>query len=48
MVLQQPVGIAVLVTPWNLPVAMATRKAGPVFGLGTMSQRNASDIGPTG
>ena len=31
MVLQQPVGIAVLVTPWNPPAAIATRKAGPVF-----------------
>jgi len=25
----QPVGIALLVTPWNFPAAMATRKIGP-------------------
>ena len=34
MVLQQPVGIAVLVTPWNFPAAMATRKIGPALAAG--------------
>ena len=29
MVLRQPVGVSVLVTPWNFPAAMATRKIGP-------------------
>ena len=29
LVVQQPVGICVLVTPWNFPAAMATRKIGP-------------------
>ena len=32
MVVRQPVGIAVLVTPWNFPAAMATRKIGPGAG----------------
>ena len=30
----QPVGIAVLVTPWNFPAAMATRKIGPALAAG--------------
>ncbi len=34
VVLQQPVGIAVLVTPWNFPAAMATRKIGPALAAG--------------
>jgi succinate-semialdehyde dehydrogenase / glutarate-semialdehyde dehydrogenase len=32
--LQQPIGIAVLVTPWNFPAAMATRKIGPALAAG--------------
>ncbi len=35
LVLQQPVGVAVLVTPWNFPAAMATRKIGPALAAGT-------------
>jgi succinate-semialdehyde dehydrogenase/glutarate-semialdehyde dehydrogenase len=31
VVVQQPVGICVLVTPWNFPAAMATRKIGPAL-----------------
>ena len=34
MVLHQPVGVAVLVTPWNFPAAMATRKIGTGAGRG--------------
>jgi succinate-semialdehyde dehydrogenase/glutarate-semialdehyde dehydrogenase len=34
MVMRQPVGIAVLVTPWNFPAAMATRKIGPALAAG--------------
>ncbi|SEG69849.1 NAD-dependent succinate-semialdehyde dehydrogenase [Bosea lathyri] len=30
----QPVGVAVLVTPWNFPAAMATRKIGPALAAG--------------
>jgi succinate-semialdehyde dehydrogenase / glutarate-semialdehyde dehydrogenase len=30
----QPVGISVLVTPWNFPAAMATRKIGPALAAG--------------
>ena len=32
--LPQPVGISVLVTPWNFPAAMATRKLGPALAAG--------------
>jgi succinate-semialdehyde dehydrogenase/glutarate-semialdehyde dehydrogenase len=34
MVVRQPVGVAVLVTPWNFPAAMATRKIGPALAAG--------------
>lgn len=34
IVQHQPVGIAVLVTPWNFPAAMATRKIGPALAAG--------------
>jgi succinate-semialdehyde dehydrogenase/glutarate-semialdehyde dehydrogenase len=30
----QPVGLSVLVTPWNFPAAMATRKIGPALAAG--------------
>ncbi|WP_162529648.1 NAD-dependent succinate-semialdehyde dehydrogenase [Nocardioides caldifontis] len=44
LVLQQPVGIAVLVTPWNFPAAMATRKIGPALAAGcTVVLKPASD-----
>ena len=34
LVLQQPVGVSLLVTPWNFPAAMATRKIGPALAAG--------------
>ncbi len=34
LVIHQPVGIAVLVTPWNFPAAMASRKIGPALAAG--------------
>ncbi len=34
VVLKQPVGIALFVTPWNFPAAMATRKIGPALAAG--------------
>jgi len=30
----QPIGIALLITPWNFPAAMATRKLGPALAAG--------------
>ena len=34
IVIRQPVGVCVLVTPWNFPAAMATRKIGPALAAG--------------
>ncbi len=34
MVQYQPVGVSFLVTPWNFPAAMATRKIGPALAAG--------------
>ena len=34
MVVHQPVGVAYLVTPWNFPAAMATRKIAPALAAG--------------
>jgi succinate-semialdehyde dehydrogenase/glutarate-semialdehyde dehydrogenase len=34
LVLKQPIGVAALITPWNFPNAMITRKAGPALAAG--------------
>ena len=34
MVQYQPIGVAVLITPWNFPAAMATRKIAPAIAAG--------------
>ena len=34
LVTRQPVGVSVLITPWNFPAAMATRKIGPALAAG--------------
>ncbi len=40
----EPVGISVLITPWNFPAAMATRKLGPALAAGcTTVLKPASD-----
>jgi len=44
LVQYRPTGICVLVTPWNFPAAMATRKIGPALAAGcTMVLKPASD-----
>ena len=44
LVHRRPVGVCVLVTPWNFPAAMATRKIGPALAAGcTMVLKPASD-----
>ena len=44
MVSRQPVGVALLATPWNFPAAMATRKIGPALAAGcTVVLKPASD-----
>jgi succinate-semialdehyde dehydrogenase / glutarate-semialdehyde dehydrogenase len=34
MVIRQPVGVSFMITPWNFPAAMATRKIGPALAAG--------------
>jgi succinate-semialdehyde dehydrogenase/glutarate-semialdehyde dehydrogenase len=34
MVIKQPIGVAAMITPWNFPNAMITRKAGPALAAG--------------
>ncbi|HEX4598176.1 MAG TPA: NAD-dependent succinate-semialdehyde dehydrogenase [Burkholderiaceae bacterium] len=34
IVLRQPVGVCLFITPWNFPAAMATRKIGPALAAG--------------
>jgi len=44
LVQHKPAGIAVLVTPWNFPAAMATRRIGPALAAGcTVVLKPASD-----
>src|SRR2546425_1288067 len=43
LVMKQPVGVCALITPWNFPNAMITRKAGPALASGcTMVLKPAS------
>lgn len=37
LVMRQPVGPALLITPWNFPLAMGTRKIGPAIAAGCTS-----------
>jgi succinate-semialdehyde dehydrogenase/glutarate-semialdehyde dehydrogenase len=34
VVIKQPVGVTAFITPWNFPIAMITRKAGPALAAG--------------
>lgn len=43
IVVRRPVGPCLLITPWNFPLAMATRKAGPAFAAG-----NTAILKPSG
>ncbi|MDR1294482.1 MAG: NAD-dependent succinate-semialdehyde dehydrogenase [Bifidobacteriaceae bacterium] len=44
VVQRQPIGVCALVTPWNYPAAMATRKIGPALAAGcTVVLKPASD-----
>src|SRR3954453_19288208 len=48
LVVRQPVGVCVLVTPWNFPAAMATRKIGPAIAAGcTAILKPAAETPPT-
>ncbi|WP_445620243.1 NADP-dependent succinate-semialdehyde dehydrogenase [Kushneria sp. Sum13] len=44
IVIKQPVGVVAAITPWNFPIAMITRKAGPALAAGcTMVLKPASE-----
>ena len=43
MTMKQPVGPTLMITPWNFPLAMGTRKIGPAIAAGcTMVVKPAS------
>ncbi len=44
LVLKEPIGVVAAITPWNFPIAMITRKAGPALAAGcTMVIKPAQD-----
>jgi succinate-semialdehyde dehydrogenase/glutarate-semialdehyde dehydrogenase len=46
LVTHRPVGVAALVTPWNFPAAMATRKIGPALAAGCTAVLKPSELTP--
>jgi len=45
-VLKQPVGVVAAITPWNFPLAMITRKAGPALAAGCTIVLKPSELTP--
>jgi succinate-semialdehyde dehydrogenase/glutarate-semialdehyde dehydrogenase len=46
LVLRQPVGPTLLITPWNFPMAMGTRKIGPAIAAGCTMVLKPSELTP--
>lgn len=46
MVSRQPVGPSILITPWNFPLAMGTRKIGPAIAAGCTSVIKPASLTP--
>eukprot|EP00731_Ephydatia_muelleri_P003822 Em0001g3822a len=46
LVIKQPVGVAALITPWNFPSAMVTRKAAPALAAGCTTVIKPSEETP--
>ena len=46
LVIKQPVGVAALITPWNFPNAMVTRKAAPALAAGCTTVVKPSEETP--
>jgi succinate-semialdehyde dehydrogenase/glutarate-semialdehyde dehydrogenase len=46
LVTHRPVGVAALVTPWNFPAAMATRKIGPALAAGCTVVLKPAELTP--
>jgi aminomuconate-semialdehyde/2-hydroxymuconate-6-semialdehyde dehydrogenase len=47
-VLKQPVGVAVLITPWNIPLLLETWKLGPCLAFGNTAVLKPAETTPTG
>jgi len=46
MAMQQAVGVAAMVAPWNFPLAMITRKVGPALAAGCTAVAKPSELTP--
>lgn len=46
LVLRQPVGVCAIITPWNFPAAMITRKIGPALAAGCTVVVKPSELTP--
>ncbi|ODT90844.1 MAG: succinate-semialdehyde dehydrogenase (NADP(+)), partial [Sphingobium sp. SCN 64-10] len=46
MVTRQPIGVVAAITPWNFPLAMITRKAGPALAAGCTMIVKPSELTP--
>jgi len=46
LVTKQPVGPSILITPWNFPLAMGTRKLGPAIAAGCTSVLKPAELTP--
>jgi len=46
MAVKEPVGVAAMITPWNFPLAMITRKVGPALAAGCTTVVKPSELTP--
>jgi succinate-semialdehyde dehydrogenase / glutarate-semialdehyde dehydrogenase len=46
MAMQRPVGVTALITPWNFPIAMITRKVAPALAVGCTALVKPSELTP--
>lgn len=46
LAIQQPVGVCAMITPWNFPAAMITRKVGPALAAGCTAVVKPSELTP--
>merc|ERR1712034_64564 len=46
VVIKQPIGVTVAITPWNFPAAMITRKAAPALAAGCSMIVRPADLTP--
>ena len=46
LAVNQAVGVAAMITPWNFPLAMVTRKAGPALAAGCTVVIKPSELTP--